>query len=170
MSDFKLALVDSLSAIDPNLSQNFGVQDFAYEVAQAMPGAKVMPLDKYWSWVYFEDDHIALGLVGYGDFRTKGDGTMLYTVKAPSIRNGKYSDYSSQYNMVMSADRSKAVKNARKYLRRISPVEATNYTKTLPRDAVSKHRTALDVDLDEAAGAQRDVGQELPSPHRRTES
>lgn len=149
MRNFMLAFVDSVSALDPRINQNFGVKDLAYEVTQALPGAKVMPHNEQWSWIYFEDDHFCLGMVGYGDFRAKGDGTMMYTVKSPSIKNGKYSESSSQYNMIMSTDRAKAVKNARKYLRRISPVEATEYTKGFPKNAIQETRGALQKNIAE---------------------
>lgn len=150
MSKFRPAFVDTMPTLNPTINQNFGVKDLAYEVAQAIPGAKVMPHTEQWSWIYFEDDHFCLGMVGYGDFRAKGDGTFMYTVKSPSIKNGKYSDHSAQYHMAMSTDRTKAVKNARKYLRRISPVEATEYTKGYPREKISSHRGVLQKQIEEA--------------------
>jgi hypothetical protein len=136
--------------MDRAINQNFGVMDFAYDVTQAIRGAKAMPYNEKWSVIYFEDDHFALGMVGYGDFRAKGDGTMMYTVKSPSIQNRKYSDYSAQYHMAMSANRATAVKNAQKYLRRISPVEAATYTAKSPYESIERLRKEADQKIAQA--------------------
>lgn len=147
---FRPAFVDHLASEDQTRNQNFGVKDLAYEVTQAIRGTKSVPYDQQWSIIYFEDDHFALGMVGYGDFRTKGDGTFMYTVKSPSIKNGKYSDHSPQYHMAMSTNRAKAVKNAQKYLRRISPVETAKYTMKNPREGIHELRKEADQKIAQA--------------------
>lgn len=128
-------------------SQPFGLKDLAYEVEQAIPGCRVTPENNLWSWVYMPDDHYAMGMIGYGDFRDKGDGTDMYTVKARTIQNGKYNDYSRQYHMAMSTKREVAVKNAKKYLRRFSPLDVAETSVGALRYVINEQRNKAQKDL-----------------------
>jgi hypothetical protein len=56
-----------------------------------------------------------LGRVGYKDYSAKG-GDISYGVYSRKIRNPKFAEHRDQYNMVMSLDVKKAVKNASKYI------------------------------------------------------
>jgi hypothetical protein len=116
-----------------NTNQPFGLQDLAYEVKQAIPGCCVTPADDIWSWVYTPDDYYAMGMIGYGDFRSRQRGPRMYTVRARNIDNGKYSEGSIHRHMKMSASRHIAVKNARTHLRRYTPLEMLVATRAAVR-------------------------------------
>jgi len=136
-------LLDEHDVAVAGTNQTFGLMDFAHEVSQAIPGSRVTPRDDRWSWVYMPDDHYAMGLIGYGDFRDRGDGTFMYTVKSRNIENGKYNDYAQQYHMKMSASRPTAVKNARAHLRRYTPHDMLEATKAYTRTAISNVVTSV---------------------------
>ena len=96
--------------------------DFANEVAKTLR-LKLHPRDSQSYWVLREDCPYVLGWVGHGDYRNGGDGTKMYVVQSRTIRNGKYSDYSPQYFMAMSVNEKSALRNAKKYIRMMSPIE-----------------------------------------------
>jgi hypothetical protein len=74
-------------------------------------------------YVYREGDNYVMGIIGYGDFQTGGDGNDRYAVWSPNIKNMKYG-YGLQQNMSLALKRDKAVKNAMKYIRPLT-VEQT---------------------------------------------
>ena len=74
-------------------------------------------------WIYRDDCPYILGWIGYGDYRDGGDGTPMYVVQARTIVNGKYNPYSSQYFMKMSTNVDVALRNAKKFIRMMSPQE-----------------------------------------------
>ena len=74
-------------------------------------------------WLYRDDCPYILGWIGYGDYRDGGDGTPMYVVQARTIVNGKYNPYSSQYFMKMSTNVDVALRNAKKFIRMMSPQE-----------------------------------------------
>ena len=130
-----------------NTNQPVGLQDLAYEVEQAIPGCCVTPEDDLWSWVYMPDDYYAMGMIGYGDFRTRNKGPRMYTVTARNIDNGKYSAGSIHRHMKTSASRHIAVKNARAHLRRYTPLGLLVATRAAARsradDAAQEARQFL---------------------------
>ena len=114
-------------------------------------------------WIYRDDCPCVLGWVGFGDYRDGGDGTPMYVVQARTITNRKYSDYSDQYKMKMSTNFDVAVRNAKKFIRMMSPQELAG---TRMRDVVSaiddikvKART----EFTEIRGSVLDVGSSLYS-------
>jgi hypothetical protein len=74
-------------------------------------------------YVYREGDNYVMGIIGYGDFQTNGDGDDRYAVWSPNIKNMKYS-HGLQQNMSLALKQDKAVKNAMKYIRPLT-VEQT---------------------------------------------
>jgi hypothetical protein len=100
-----------------------------------------------WSWVYMPDDHFAMGKIGYGVFSQNGRGGHTYTVQSRTIQNGKYNDYSPQYNMKSSTSRPTAVKNAKKFLRRFSPVEAAQVVARGANDRIQEMKRSLREDM-----------------------
>jgi hypothetical protein len=74
-------------------------------------------------WAYYPGDEYALGLVGYADFAVSGTGDDKFAVYARGIKNEKFGEDHDQYYMAMSVDVTKAVKNAKKYLRRYGTPE-----------------------------------------------
>lgn len=76
-------------------------------------------------WAYYPGDEYAVGLVGFGDFAVSTSDD-VYAVYARGIRNEKFADHRDQYHMAMSSSMDRAVKNAKKYLRRYSTVEVAD--------------------------------------------
>jgi len=93
-------------------------------------------------WIYRDDCPYVLGWVAYGDYRDGGDGTDMYIVQARTIVNGKYAEYSNQYFMKMSTNFDVAVRNAKKFIRMMSPQELAG---TRMRDASNAVDGVVDV-------------------------
>jgi len=89
-------------------------------------------------WIYRDDCPYTLGWVGYGDYRDGGDGTLMYVVQARTIVNGKYNPYSSQYFMKMSTNVGVALRNARTFIRMMSPQELAGIHLKNASDAVDR--------------------------------
>ncbi len=98
------------------------VTPFAERVCKELR-VKMHPRDARSYWIYRDDCPYCLGWVAYGDYRDGGDGTNMYVVQARTIVNGKYAEYSKQYFMKMSTNVDVAVRNAKKFLRMMSPQE-----------------------------------------------
>jgi hypothetical protein len=83
-----------------------------------------MCLKNSWSyWIYRDDCPYCLGWVAYGDFRYTGSTDNMYVVCSHNITNGKYNESAQQYYMKMSTNINTAVRNAKKFLRIMSPQE-----------------------------------------------
>ena len=107
-----------------NGQQPMGLLDFAHKLTQQMKGYKVSVSNMHnMLYVYREGDNYVMGIIGYGDFQTSGDGNDRYAVWSPNIKNQKYS-HGLQQNMSLALKQDKAVKNAMKYLRPLT-VEQT---------------------------------------------
>mgnify|MGYP000412762796 CR=1 FL=1 len=107
-----------------NGQQPMGLLDFAHELTQKMKGYKVSVSKMHnMLYVYREGENYVMGIIGYGDFQTNGDGDDRYAVWSPNIKNMKYS-HGLQQNMSLALKRDKAVKNAMKYIRPLT-VEQT---------------------------------------------
>ena len=122
----KLEQVSALGA-PSNGQQPIGLMNFAHEITQQMKGYKTAISDKgspnNMMYVYREGDNYIMGIIGYGDFQTSGDGNDRYAVWSPNIKNMKYG-YGLQQNMSLALKQDKAVKNAMKYIRPLT-VEQT---------------------------------------------
>lgn len=66
-------------------------------------------------WVYLPGHDMTMGWIGYGSYSINGN-THKYTVSSRKIKNEKVASWRDQYNMVMSDDVKRAVKNACKFL------------------------------------------------------
>ena len=107
-----------------NGQQPMGLLDFAHKLTQQMKGYKVSVSKMHnMLYVYREGDNYVMGIIGYGDFQTNGDGDDRYAVWSPNIKNMKYS-HGLQQNMSLALKQDKAVKNAMKYIRPLT-VEQT---------------------------------------------
>jgi len=107
-----------------NGQQPMGLLDFAHKLTQQMKGYKVSVSEMHnMLYVYREGDNYVMGIIGYGDFQTSGDGNDRYAVWSPNIKNQKYS-HGLQQNMSLALKQDKAVKNAMKYIRPLT-VEQT---------------------------------------------
>jgi hypothetical protein len=103
---------------------------------------KMHPRNSASYWIYRDDCPYVLGWVAYGDYRDGGDGTPMYVVQARTIVNGKYAEYSKQYFMKMSTNFDVAVRNAKKFIRMMSPQELAG---TRMRDASNAVDGVVDV-------------------------
>ena len=113
------------------------VTPFAERVCKELR-VKMHGRDRQSYWLYRDDCPYCLGWVGYGDYRNGGDGTNMYVVNARTIENGKYSDYSPQYFMKMSTNVDTAVRNAKKFIRMMSPIELAQTRLKDATEAVDK--------------------------------
>ena len=129
---------DTLTKSNTTVSSEAG--PFAERVCKELR-VKMQPKDSYSYWIYRDDCPYVLGWVGYGDYRAGGDGTPMYTVQARTIVNGKYADYSQQYFMKMSTNIDVAVRNAKKFIRMMSPQELAG---TRLRDASNAVDSVVD--------------------------
>ena len=122
--DYKL-VSDALTAggtVTDNTNGVTYVTPFAERVCKELR-VKMHARDSRSYWIYRDDCPYVLGWVAYGDYRDGGDGTNMYIVQARTIVNGKYAEYSKQYFMKMSTNVDVAVRNAKKFLRMMSPQE-----------------------------------------------
>ena len=134
----KLEQVSTLGAPSDG-QQPVGLLDFAHEITQQMKGYKVSVSTRHnMMYVYREGDNYVMGIIGYGDFQTTGDGNDRYAVWSPNIKNMKYS-HGLQQNMSLALKQDKAVKNAMKYIR---PLTVEQTMKLSLRQC---HRAAQDV-------------------------
>ena len=118
----QLDLVKQIEAVDPStVNTNFGVMDMAHDLGKLMRGIKTAPRDDISMWIYRPQDTYPMGYIAYADLMDGGDGTKRYSVFSPNISNGKYTHGEREF-MASTLHRAKAVKNAAKYLRPLSPL------------------------------------------------
>ena len=118
----KLDLVKQIEAVDPStVNTNFGVMDMAHDLGKVMRGIKAAPRDHTSMWIYRPQDTYPMGYIVYADLMDGGDGAERYSVFSPNISNGKYTHGEREF-MASTLHRAKAVKNAAKYLRPLSPI------------------------------------------------
>ena len=143
---------------DPSDGQQpIGLMDFAHKLTQKMKGYKTA-VSKTGSphnmlYVHREGDNYVMGIIGYGDFQTTGDGNDRFAVWSPNISNMKYS-HGLQQNMSLALKQDKAVKNAMKYLR---PLSMEQTMKLSLRDC----RRAADNVVDNIRSSTGEVRREL---------
>jgi hypothetical protein len=65
-----------------------------------------------------DNEPMALGWIGYGDYQTSKMGDPKYVVCARDIENMKYSDYTIQHNMRMATNIDTAIKHAKGHMRK----------------------------------------------------
>lgn len=100
--------------------QSFGLLEFANKLMQEMKGFSTsVCTQRNRLWVYRKGDNYAVGMIGYGDFQSTGDGEDRYAVWSPNIKNMKYNG-GEQQSMCLALKRGKAIKNALQYLRPLS--------------------------------------------------
>ena len=117
------------------------LEPFVVKVCKDMR-VKACPKDWRSCYIYREDFPYVLGWIGYGDWRMSGSRTPMYIVQARTIDNGKYDTYSPQFFMKMSANFDVAVRNAKKFLRIMSPQELAS---TRLQDASNAVDNVVDV-------------------------
>ncbi len=145
MANYEYKLVsDALTAGGTVTDNTNGVRyatPFAERVCKELR-VKMHARDSRSYWIYRDDCPYVLGWVAYGDYRDGGDGTPMYVVQARTIVNGKYAEYSKQYFMKMSTNFDVAVRNAKKFIRMMSPQELAG---TRMRDASNAVDGVVDV-------------------------
>lgn len=145
MANYEYKLVsDALTAggtVTDNTNGVTYVTPFAERVCKELR-VKMHARDSRSYWIYRDDCPYVLGWVAYGDYRDGGDGTNMYVVQARTIVNGKYAEYSKQYFMKMSTNFDVAVRNAKKFIRMMSPQELAG---TRMRDASNAVDGVVDV-------------------------
>jgi hypothetical protein len=134
-------LLDEHDRREQQVNCSLMLRNLRLQVEAAIPGCRTTMRNDQWAWVYMPEEHIAMGAVGFGNLNQNGRGASTYAVHARNIVNGKYSSGSRQHNMLMSSNLSVAVKNAKKFLRRLSPTELVQHTHSHVRDAINYMRT-----------------------------
>lgn len=80
------------------------------------------------TYLYIEGQQYALLKIGRGDYTAKRNGEGMFMVESRNIKNNKYNDTSSQYNLVCTKDLDKAVKNVKKYLKAYTLHEIADFS------------------------------------------
>ncbi len=145
MANYEYKLVSDALTTGGTVTENTNgvtyVTPFAERVCKELR-VKMHARDSRSYWIYRDDCPYVLGWVAYGDYRDGGDGTNMYVVQARTIVNGKYAEYSNQYFMKMSTNFDVAVRNAKKFIRMMSPQELAG---TRMRDASNAVDGVVDV-------------------------
>lgn len=105
-------------------------------------------------WAYFDEDEYAFMRLGYADYYVRDNNEPRYGIYSRLITNNKFSEAREQYNMVLTDVFDRAVKAAKKYMRRYSPQEVATTTAERIQDKVNSRGWAL---AHEFNGAMRDV-------------
>lgn len=69
-------------------------------------------------WAYFPEDQYAFMRLGFADYSVQSGTTSKFAVYSRNIKNEKFNDQREQYHMAMADTLDRAVKNAKKYMRR----------------------------------------------------
>ena len=99
------------------------LDSFRSAVEKAMRGVKTVGRDQRTAWVFMEDNPMAMGYIGYGDFQSSVVGDPKYVIYARDVRNCKYGEYSEQYYMRMAVNIDVAVKHAKRFMRKYTTDE-----------------------------------------------
>jgi hypothetical protein len=140
---------------DPsNGQQPMGLLDFAHKLTQQMKGYKVSVSKMHnMLYVYREGDNYVMGIIGYGDFQTSGDGNDRFAVWSPNIQNNEIQPRATTEH-VSSSERDKAVKNAMKYIR---PLTVEQTMKLSIRQCASAAREVVSKIRDNAGEIRREL-------------
>lgn len=132
--------------------------DFARGLLKANPAVKFLPRavvrigdnDKAFGSlaVYYETSDWMLGWIGHGTHGVNKSAAPAYTVFSRKIKNGKVAEWRDQYNMVMSEDINRAVKNACKYIVQYTDADIADMSFSEFQDNVQK--PAQDMTLEAA--------------------
>ena len=90
-------------------------------VCKEIRGVKSYPRNSGSAWIYRDDCPYVLGWVGFGV--STGHGTEMYYVQSRTISNAKFSEASDQHFMKQTSKVDVAVRNAKTFLRMMSPLE-----------------------------------------------
>ena len=69
-------------------------------------------------WAYFPEDQYAFMRLGFADYSVQSGTTSKFAVYSRNIKNEKFNEQREQYHMAMADTLDRAVKNAKKYMRR----------------------------------------------------
>lgn len=136
-----------------NATNRYELNWFIDEIKEAFRGCEVRP-DHDSSYrdtvyhVYYPEDEYTMGWIEVGFCHTKEK--IVYSVYSRDIVNNKHSNYSSEFRTKVTALQDRAVKNAKKYLRRCTHSEVVLASRTKCRSALmhavdntqDKHSTA----------------------------
>ena len=111
-------------------------------------------------WMYTPDEPYARARIGYGDYSTESSSNGAYArdahtnqnymVFSRTIKNQKYSPGRYQFNMVMTKDFDKAVKNAKTHLRRFTSNDYAVANRARIQNEVTSQMYAVRSKLDDA--------------------
>ena len=94
------------------------LKNFRTRLQKEMRGVYTKTRDNTSAWVCMDNEPMALGWIGYGDYQTSKSGDPKYVVCARDIENMKYSDYTIQHNMRMATNIDTAIKHAKGHMRK----------------------------------------------------
>ncbi len=121
-------------------------------VCKEIRGVKSHPRNSGSAWIYRDDCPYVLGWVGFGV--STGHGTEMYYVQSRTISNAKFSEASDQHFMKQTSKVDVAVRNAKTFLRMMSPLELAKTRLDRVQILVS---SALATARQELAGSRREV-------------
>jgi len=138
---------------------------FIGEVQKAFRGCKLRSFSKDWSgklYLYMPDDTFVMGHI-YTIW--SDDDELQYCVSSHKVRNGKYNSYSNDFRICITKRPDTALKNAKKYLQRLTHSDIVRATSHECYDTVHAHKRKEQDSLDTLYRQVFDVGYQdnLPS-------
>jgi len=102
--------------------------------------------------VYRDGNPYCMGWIGYDDFQHSTE-TPMYAVYSYNITNEKYASYSDEHHMRMTKNVDTAIRNAKKYLRVLSPHQLVKLTRRSLHHAIGDTRDVLSKEVRTTAEA-----------------
>ena len=134
---------------------NFGVQNMASDLKDAVRGLHTARRCGSSMHVYRPQDTYVMGWICYADHRSTGDGEKRYSVFSPNIQNRKYADNGEREHMSSTLHRAKGVKNAMKHLRPLTALQVLRQTKSEFYDKLGRVKDAATLAYHKAADPVR---------------
>mgnify|MGYP003648992301 FL=1 len=149
-----LELVQSIKDNENLGDENFGVQDMASDLKDAVRGLHTARRCGSSMHVYRPQDTYVMGWICYADHSNTGGGEKRYSVFSPNIQNRKYQD-GEKVHMSSTMHRAKGVKNAMKHLRPLTALQVLGQTKSGFLDKLAKVRDVATLAYHKAADPVR---------------
>ena len=152
-----LELVQSIKDNENLGDENFGVQDMASDLKDAVRGLHTARRCGSSMYVYRPQDTYVMGWICYADHRSIKDprySEERYSVFSPNIQNRKYQDGEREH-MSSTLHRAKGVKNAMKHLRPLTALQVLGQTKSGFLDKLAKVRDVATLAYHKAADPVR---------------
>ena len=122
-------------------------EEFVDDVCKALRCKWGVTSNREWGrvYLYHPDDTYAMGYVKV----SQGDNKTLYTVQSRTINNERYGDHNNLYNTKQTTLSTTALKNAKRHLTPITPIELFIISHETQQSASSAVHHAVSANIDE---------------------